>query len=196
MTSACGAPARSSLSSSDSSSVQYHYSLISLYKFFTPGQNTLLPPHITNHAKDLCVHSAREIASLAAIHARNFGFDRMYFVFAEGVALAQFVLLTDLQSEESAQAFFEAAIAIQAASRRFLFAKGMMRMAYLTAVHTHIDLPLRSKRLFKDFVEKSWKPQDVNLFNSEQPNVALMIRPDDVDTGTPKIIQQPQDLYT
>jgi hypothetical protein len=117
------------------------------------------------------------------MHGRDFGFDRMYFVFAEGVALALFVLLTDLDSEQSAQAFFEAAVAARAASRRFLFAKGVMRMAHLTAVRTHINLPPRSKRLFKNFAEKSWRPQDVNLFSSELPNVALMIRPDGVDTG-------------
>lgn len=157
--------------------------MISLYKFFTPGQTTSLPTHITNHAKDLCVNSAREIASLAAVHGRDFGFDRMYFVFAEGVALALFVLLTDLDAEPSAQAFFEAAVAVRAASRRFLCAKGVMRIAHLTAIHTQIDLPPRSKRLFKDFAEKSWRPEDVALFSSELPNVALMIRPDGVDTG-------------
>jgi hypothetical protein len=107
----------------------------------------------------------------------------MYFIFAEGVVLALFVLLTDLESEESSQAFFEAAVAVRAASRRFMFAKGMMRMAYLTAVHTHIDLPPRAERLFQDFTEKSWKSEDINLFSSELPNIALMIRPDHVDTG-------------
>jgi len=157
--------------------------LISLYKFFTPGQNTSLPVHITHNAKDLCIHSAREIVSLAIVHGRDFGFDRMYFVFAEGVALALFVLLTDLDNEKSSQAFFEAAVALRAASRRFLFAKGMMRMAYLTAVQTHITLPIRARRLFKDFVETSWRSEDANLFNSEIPNVALMIRPNGVDTG-------------
>jgi hypothetical protein len=59
----------------------------------------------------------------------------------------------------------------------------MMRMAHLTAVRTHIDLPPRAKRLFDDFAEKSWRPEDANLFSSELPNIALMIRPDDVDTG-------------
>jgi hypothetical protein len=170
-------------STSDIPSVQYHYTLISLYKFFTPGQNTSLPIHITQHAKDLCIHSAREIISLAAVHGRDFGFDRMYFVFAEGVALALFVLLIDLDSEKSSQAFFEAAVALRAASRRFLFAKGMLRMAYLTAIQTHITLPIRARRLFKDFVRNSWRPEDVHLFNSEIPNVALMIRPNGVDTG-------------
>jgi len=168
---------------SDIPSVQYHYTLISLYKFFTPGQNTSLPVHITEHAKDLCSHSAREIVSLAAIHRRDFCFDRTYFVFAEGVTLALFVLLTDIDNEKSSQAFFEAAVALRAASRRFLFAKGMMRMAYLTAIQTDITLPIRARRLFKDFVRKSWKSEDAHLFNSEIPNVALMIRPNGVDTG-------------
>jgi hypothetical protein len=157
--------------------------LISLYKFFTPGQKTSLPAHITNYAKDLCINSAREIVSLAALHGRNYGFDRMYFMFAEGVVLALFVLLTDLESEDSSQAFFEAAVAVRAASRRFMFAKGMMRMAYLTAVHTHIDLPPRAERLFQDFTDKYWKSEDIGLFSSELPNIALMIRPDHVDTG-------------
>ena len=157
--------------------------MISLYKFFTPGQNSSLPAHITNHAKDLCINSAREIVSLAASHGRDFGFDRMYFVFAEGLTLALFVLLTDLESEQSSQAFFEAAVAVRAASRRFLFAKGMMRMAYLTAAQTHINFSARAKRLFEDFIAKSWRSEDVNLFSSELPNVALMIRPDDSDTG-------------
>jgi hypothetical protein len=164
-------------------SVQYHYTLIFLYKYFTPGQNTSLPVHITQHAKDLCIHSAREIVSLAVIHGRDFGFDRMYFVFTEGVALALLVLLTDLDNERSSQAFFEAAVAVQAASRQFLFAKGMMRMVYLTAVQTHITLPIRARRLFEEFIEHSWRPEDAALFNSELPNVALMIRPDGVDTG-------------
>jgi len=157
--------------------------LISLYKFFTPGQKSLLPPHITNHAKDLCITSAKNIVSLAAIHGREFGFDRMYFVFAEGIALALFVLLTDLESGESAQAFFEAAVAVRAASRRFLFAKGMMRMVYLTALQTHITLPPRAQRLFQDFSATSWRSGDAKLFSSELPNIALMIRPGDVDTG-------------
>jgi hypothetical protein len=91
--------------------------------------------------------------------------------------------LTDLESEQSSLAFFEAAVAVRAASRRFLFAKGMMRIAYLTAIQTHIDLPPRAKRLFQEFAKKSWRPEDANLFSSEIPNIALMIRPDDVDTG-------------
>src|SRR5947209_19245552 len=91
---------------SDIPSVQYHYTLISLYKFFTPGQNTSLPVHITEHAKDLCSHSAREIVSLAAIHRRDFCFDRTYFVFARGGALAVFVLLMGNNEAKTSQAFF------------------------------------------------------------------------------------------
>ena len=107
----------------------------------------------------------------------------MYFAFAEAVTLALFVLLTDLENEQSSQAFFEAAVAVRAASRRFLFAKGMMRMAYLTAVQTHITLSPGARRLFEDFAAKSWQSEDVHQFSSELPNVALMIRPDDADTG-------------
>ncbi len=161
--------------------MHYHYALISLYKFFTPGQGSSLPPRITNRAKELCIASARDIAGLASLHGREFGFDRVYLWFAEAVIVAMFVLLTDLDSEESARAFFETAVAVKAASRRFLIAKGMMRMAQLTAYQTHLTLPARSEKLFQDFA-KTWKSEDMNRFGSELPNVALMIRPDDANT--------------
>lgn len=150
-------------------------------KFFTPGQDSALPTRITARAKELCIESARQIAALATIHGREFGFDRIYLIFAEAITIAVFVLLTDLDSEESAHAFFEAAVALRAASRRFLLAKGMMRMVQLTAYQTHITIPPRADKLFRDF-GKTWKSEETKRFSSELPNIALMIRPDDANT--------------
>ena len=148
---------------------------------FTVGQNPSLPPRITDRAKELCVYAARDIASLASLHGQEFGFDRVCLLFAESVTVALFVLLTDLGSEESSRAFFEAAVALKAAARRFPLAKALMRMVQLTAAQTHKLLPRRADTLFRNFAEKSWRSEDTKDFSSEFPNITLMIDPDGVD---------------
>ena len=107
-------------------------------------------PRISRTTPTICViGSAREIVSLAAIHRRDFSFDRIYFIFAEGVTLALLVLLTDLVSEQSSQAFFGAAIAFRAASRRFLFAKGMLRLEHQPTASSREAFP----RLCRHFLQ-------------------------------------------
>lgn len=96
--------------------------------------------------------------------------------------MALFVLLTDLESETSSQAFFEAAVAVKASARRFPLLKGLLRMVQLTAARINAILPARARDLFKDFDTKWWNSEDVKALSSEFPNVTLMMAPGIGDT--------------
>lgn len=95
--------------------------------------------------------------------------------YAQYATVALFSLLDGLDDEKNTDAFVDLCIILCALSRRWLLAKGTLRLVHLTAQLQDIILPVQTRSLFVEFGSQSWKRRDRNRFSSLYPNFAATV---------------------
>ncbi|PLB46427.1 hypothetical protein P170DRAFT_465950 [Aspergillus steynii IBT 23096] len=89
--------------------------------------------------------------------------------------VALFTLFEDLDNPENSRAFVNACISLRGLARRWVLAKGMLRLVQVTALQQEINLPEETRSLFRDFEAESWKVKDYTQFSSLYPNFAVTV---------------------
>ncbi|KAL6230509.1 hypothetical protein BDW75DRAFT_234337 [Aspergillus navahoensis] len=127
-------------------------------------------------ARNTTLDSARCIANLIALHRQRWGVDHMAPCTIQWVTTALYALLGALDSAENRTAFTELCTTARAFSRRYPFAKGIMRMLQLTARQMQVPLPEETDILFSSFSAETWRDKDREWFSSCYPHWETVIR--------------------
>ncbi|KAL4735393.1 hypothetical protein BDV11DRAFT_196097 [Aspergillus similis] len=127
-------------------------------------------------AHNTTIESARCIANLIALHRKRWGIDRTAPCTIQWVTTALYALLGALDSDENRIAFTELCTTARAFSRRYPFAKGVMRMLQLTARQMQVTLPEETDALFSSFAAEAWSEKDREGFSSFYPHWGTVIR--------------------
>jgi hypothetical protein len=91
------------------------------------------------------------------------------------VAIALFTLLDNLDETRSRDAFIDLCFVARVLSRRWLLAKGILRMIQITAQQMSIQLPTETETLLDDFSANLWEAdKDGRRFSSAYPNFILL----------------------
>lgn len=125
-------------------------------------------------AKRRCTQAAVAIAHLMRLHHDAWGTAHIPVSNSHWCTLALLMLLDDLATAEGDAAFVELCVCLRAAARRWLLAKGMLRLVQVTARHYDVRLPEATTKLFEDFENHSWDPAvDGAQLSSLYPNLAV-----------------------
>lgn len=140
-----------------------------------PNARTDLDPATTDHAKSVCLSTARRISSLLSIHREKWGIDRMAPSTIQWISISLFTLLEALDNPANRSAFVELCIVARSFARRFALAKGILRMIQLSANQQQVTLPAETGALFTDFESQSWRNNDAHEFSSFYPHFSSVI---------------------
>lgn len=121
-------------------------------------------------AQGFCVSAALLTADLMNVYRSAWGLDRFPPSLMQWATVAIFTLLEQLDSPRNRDAFIQLCIVLRALSRRFVLAKGMLRLIQLTARNSQVSLPDETEGLFADFEAKAWESKDRERFSSNYPN--------------------------
>ncbi|KAL4995319.1 hypothetical protein BDV10DRAFT_174901 [Aspergillus recurvatus] len=127
-------------------------------------------------ARNTTLDNARCIANLIVLHRQRWGIDRMAPCTIQWFTTALYALLGALDSAENRVAFTELCTTARAFSRRYPFAKGVMRMLQLTAKQMQLTLPEETDALFSSFSAETWSDKDREGFSSFYPHWETVIR--------------------
>ncbi|KAL4974630.1 hypothetical protein BDW66DRAFT_161074 [Aspergillus desertorum] len=127
-------------------------------------------------ARNTTLESARCIANLIALHRQRWGIDRMAPCTIQWFTTALYALLGALDSAENRTAFTELCTTARTFSKRYPFAKGIMRMLQLTAKQMQVTLPEETDALFSSFSAETWSDKDREGFSSFYPHWETVIR--------------------
>ncbi|KAL5050973.1 hypothetical protein BDW71DRAFT_81063 [Aspergillus fruticulosus] len=127
-------------------------------------------------ARNTTLDSARCVANLIDLHRQRWGIDCMAPCTIQWFTTALYTLLGALDSAENRIAFTELCTTARAFSRRYPFAKGVMRMLQLTARQMQVTLPEETDALFNSFSTETWSDKDREGFSSFYPHWETVIR--------------------
>lgn len=137
--------------------------------------NGILHSKFHKFAANICLQSARKIASLMDIHRSSWGIDLFVVTYIQWTTVSLFILLEDLDDPMNREAFISLSIVAKVASRRWALGKGMLRAVQVTARKMEVSLPPEIDVLFSDFEKQSWGAKDRRGLSSSYPNFAVSI---------------------
>ncbi|KAH8692094.1 hypothetical protein BGW36DRAFT_41532 [Talaromyces proteolyticus] len=156
----------------------YHSTIMVLFGFLKhplkrPEQARIISPE---HAREACIESALQIAQMIRSHRTKWGIEYISATAVYWVAVALFTLLDDLDNPNSRDAFIDLCFVARVFSRRWLVAKGILRMLQITANQMNIDFPVETDVLLDDFETNIWEAEkDGRRFSSAYPNLMLFL---------------------
>jgi hypothetical protein len=126
-------------------------------------------------ARETCIDSALRVAHMIRMHRTKWGIEYISATAMHWVAIALFTLLDNLNEPRSRGAFVELCFVARVFSRRWILAKGILRMIHITAKQMNIQLPTETDTLLDDFSSKVWDAgKDGRCFSSAYPNFILL----------------------
>jgi hypothetical protein len=126
-------------------------------------------------ARETCIDSALRVAHMIRMHRTKWGIEYISATAMHWVAIALFTLLDNLNEPRSRGAFVELCFVARVFSRRWILAKGILRMIHITAKQMNIQLPTETDTLLDDFSAKVWDAgKDGRCFSSAYPNFILL----------------------
>ncbi|KAH8430915.1 uncharacterized protein LDX57_008579 [Aspergillus melleus] len=155
--------------------MKYHAATATIFGFIKHLPDPATPVISIDHARYLRHSAAQQIRDILSSHRSRWSTNWMPLNYAQYATLASFILLEGLHNEKSAEAFVDLCIILSALSRRWLLAKGMLRLLQLTAQLKSIALPPQTRGLFHEFSSKTWKIHDRKRLSSLYPNVAVTV---------------------
>lgn len=156
--------------------LSYHLSLMILFGFCRYPRNEGLPSSLRRVAKETCVSSARAIASTLARHCEQHGTRPLPPFIALATQCALFVLLTDLDSPESADAFITCCRVLELLTQNWKLPRALLRMVSLTASHLGVMIPPAAKSILEKFGSGARiTTADGQQMSSGLPNYALLL---------------------
>ncbi|EED20758.1 conserved hypothetical protein [Talaromyces stipitatus ATCC 10500] len=167
----------------------YHTIIITMYAFLktipSEADDRLLER--AERAQQICLSSAHTVAQLTKAQQLHWGPDPGPLANAHFITISLYVLMEDLKTPESHQAFMSLCRAHIHYARRWPLHRGTARMVQLTAQRMKDPLPHDVVAHFREFEERYWKPDSERRFSSRYPNFAIAIRrgvdylPDDLE---------------
>ena len=156
--------------------MKYHAAIATIFGLIKPLPDPKDQVISIENARYLRQSAARNIRDLLNSHRCQWTTNWMPMNYAQYATVALFSLLEGLDDDENAAAFIDLCIILCALSRRWLLAKGMLRLIQLTARLKGIVLPSPTRSLFLEFGSKSWKQRDRKRFSSLYPNFAVTVQ--------------------
>lgn len=162
--------------------MSYHFYIITIFSFLKLHPST--SAHTAVSAQQKCISSALAIRDLMnAYRSKWRRIEYQPVEYLQHAAVCLFILLEDLDSPESRQAFVELSIVARAMARRFQLGRGIFRMIQLTARQQEIEMPEEVKSLYQDF-ELEWiRVGGAQQFSSSYPNFAMSMKSLAASTG-------------
>lgn len=157
-------------------SLRYHAATATIFGFIKPQPEPGSLVISIENARYLRHSSAQHICDILVSYRSRWSTNHMLMSHAQYATVALFILLEDLGNDKSAHAFVDLCIILCAMSRRWLLAKGMLRLVQLTARLEGIVLPVQTRSLFVEFASPSWKPHGRKRFSSLYPNFAVTVQ--------------------
>ncbi|KAI9038212.1 uncharacterized protein KD926_011151 [Aspergillus affinis] len=155
--------------------MKYHAANATIFGFIKHLPDEEMPMISIDHARYLRHSAAQHIRDILSSHRSRWSTNLMPLNYAQYANLALFILLEGLDDDKSAEAFVDLCIILCALSRRWLLAKGMLRLVQLTAQLKGIALPPETSGLFHEFTSQTWKLHERKRFSSLYPNVAITV---------------------
>ncbi|CRG91696.1 C6 transcription factor, putative [Talaromyces islandicus] len=155
----------------------YHTTIMVLFGLLkTPLESSertrLISPE---EARETCIDSALQVAHMIRMHRTKWSIEYISAMAMHWVAIALFTLLDNLDEPRSRDAFVDLCFVARVFSRRWLLAKGILRMIQITAEKMNIQLPTETDTLLDDFSVNSWDvDKDARRLSSAYPNFILL----------------------
>lgn len=156
--------------------MKYHATIATIFGFIKPLPQSDQPVISIDNARYLRHSAAHQIRDLLASHRHQWTTNWMPMSYTQYATVALFSLLDGLDDEKNADAFIDLCVILCALSRRWLLAKGTLRLVHLTAQLQGITLPIQTRSLFLGFESQTWKRRDRNRFSSLYPNFAATVQ--------------------
>lgn len=155
----------------------YHTTIMVLFGLLksplkSPERARLISPE---DARETCIDSALRVAHMIRMHRTKWSIEYISASAIHWVAIALFTLLDNLDESRSRDAFVDLCFVARLLSRRWLLAKGTLRMIQITAKQMNIQLPTETGSLLDDFSANVWEAgKDGRRFSSAYPNFILL----------------------
>ena len=128
-------------------------------------------------ARNISLSSALQVASLAQSHRAEWSVQHMCETTVQWLSVSLSTLLERLDDPVYATAFTELASIMRACARRWMMAKGALRMVQTTAKALGRALSEEIETQFAQFEANGWEANDRRHFSSLYPNFAVVLRP-------------------
>lgn len=132
-------------------------------------------------AQERCIDSARLTADLVDQQRQAWGLEYMLASNIHWFTVSMYTLLDSLSDEENQEAFLALSIAAEAASHRWVLARGMLRLVQLRSIQMEVSLPSKAEALFSDFEARVWTHQDRKALSSQYPQFSHSTKRSEVD---------------
>lgn len=157
-------------------SMYYHTIIITLFGYLkTPTNSDEASIAAASSAREECTRSACHVADMFKSHRTHWAINRAPSAYLQWATISLFTLLDDLETPRSRSAFMGLCAALRSLSLRWFLAKGILRLAQLTAKERHVDLPAESAELLRDLDGQSWEARDRQLLGCLYPNCAVAV---------------------